>query len=68
MTLSHRVAAIQATVQKLEDELVEIADYPEHDRAEAAMALSDLAVRLELVRLTVLSPGSGEPEPAAGTR
>jgi hypothetical protein len=65
MTLSHRIAEVQRTVAQLEDEAAEVADYPERTRTEAAMALSDLAVRLELVRLTMLSPGSDEPEPAA---
>ncbi len=52
--IAHRVAELQRVTRQLEDELAEVEDYPGEDRRDAAAALSDVAVRLELARLAIL--------------
>ena len=65
MTLSHRIAEIQAAVQKLEDDLGDVTDYPSRTLEDAALALTDLAVRMELARLVVLDSGADDRDAGA---
>ena len=58
--ISHLIAEAEVVVRKIEDELGEVAEYPQRTRDAAAMALSDLAVRLELVRIVVLDRGADD--------
>lgn len=54
------IGEMQRVTTQLEEALSEAGHYGVHERADAAAALSDLAVRLELARLTVLDPGADE--------
>ena len=57
MSLNLFVGEIQRVVRQLEDAIeVDLEHYGEDDRRDIGSALSDVAVQLELARLTVLGP------------
>ena len=57
MSLNLYVGEIQRVVRQLEVALdADLQDYDADDRREIGAALSDVAVQLELARLTVLGP------------
>lgn len=60
MSISLRIAELQRVAGQLEDDLTDLAEYPERDRAEAADALDVLASRLELARVELLLANEGE--------
>ena len=55
--LALHISEIQRVATQLEDALGEVDAYSPQQRAAAAGALTDLAIRLELARLVVLDPG-----------
>lgn len=54
MSLHLHVGEAQRIVAQLEESVTEAPEYSELDRARIGAALSDLAARLELVRIAVL--------------
>ena len=67
-TLGLHVGELQRVTAQLEADLAELGHYDAEQRASIAIALSDIAVRLELARISVLgSPvegvGQDSPDP-----
>lgn len=63
--LSYRSADLPPVANQDEDEPVKLAAYPTDLRAGVPTMLGDLAVRLELVRSSVLEPGLDDLEAVA---
>ena len=61
--LGQHVGELQRLVGAFEADVGEAVHYSEDDRARIGAALSDLAVRVELIRLAVLDPASEDGEP-----
>ena len=61
-TLGLHVGELQRVTAQLEADLDELVYYEVDQRESIALALSDLAVRLELVRISVLGGSEGEDE------
>lgn len=65
-TLGFHVGELQRVTAQLEADLDELAHYDSEQRASIAVALSDIAVRLELARIAVLGGSENDekhPEP-----
>lgn len=61
MSLHLRVGELQRVVGQLEEDVAEQAYYALSDRTKLGAALSDLAVRIEVVRCALLDPEPEQP-------